>query len=410
MRLLNDFSRLFTLGDNTLTVRSTADFHYAPFSLNVDGTTEELKNLLWHTDNSAETVLPGRYFTQKYKVGFAIEHLNLRGRNTSVEVYATPGVEYRRGRLRLNLSLPVRWQRLTAQNRNLLYASPSFYLNLKTGMRSELTAWGGYAMKPGEWNNFVLDEYAFDYRTTYATCGIVPVDRTLIAYITYDYKRPVKELFWSFTASYSHTRSNLMTDMTIADGRYRYYVAERDNSRQSAFVKAQVSKGFFSLHLKTLLALQYAYSEGGQLSMSAITGYRAHTFTMSPEVTFSPSFGTFYYAGQFTVNGMNTDETAQNMLFCWRQNLSYTQTIGNVDITLSAVHYRNELQSAQTVNTLLADAGVVWRLKKVRLQAELRNIFNRRNYAVTYYGSASSSTTYYYLRPREIILSAQISL
>lgn len=410
MRLLNNFSRLFTLGDNTLAVRSTADFHYAPFSLNVDGTTEELKNLLWHTDNSAETVLPGRYFTQKYKVGFAIEHLNLRGRNTSVEVYATPGVEYRRGRLRLNLSLPVRWQRLTAQNINQLYASPSLYLSLKTGMRSELTAWGEYAMKPGEWNNFVLDEYAFDYRTTYATCGIVPVDRTLSAYITYDYKRPVKELFWSFTASYSHTRSNLMTDMTIADGRYRYYVAERDNSRQSAFVKAQVSKGFFSLHLKTLLALQYAYSEGGQLSMSTITGYRAHTFTMSPEVTFSPSFGTFYYAGQFTMNGMSTDETAQNMLFCWRQNLSYTQTIGNVDITLSAVHYRNELQSAQTVNTLLADAGVVWRLKKVRLQAELRNIFNRRNYAVTYYGSASSSTTYYNLRPREIILSAQISL
>lgn len=410
MRLLNNFSRLFTFGDNTLAVRSTADFHYAPFSLNVDGTTEELKNLLWHTDNNAETVLPGRYFTQKYKVGFAIEHLNLRGRNTSVEVYATPGVEYRRGRLRLNLSLPVRWQRLTAQNRNQLYVSPSLYLNLKTGMRSELTAWGGYAMKPGEWNSFALDEYAFDYRTTYATCGVVPVDRTLSAYITYDYKRPVKELFWSFTASYSHTRSNLMTDMTIADGRYRYYVAERDNSRQSAFVKAQVSKGFFGLHLKTLLALQYAYSEGGLLSMSTITGYRAHTFTMSPEVTFSPSFGTFYYAGQFAMNGMNTDETAQNMLFCWRQNLSYTQTIGNVDITLSAVHYRNELQSAQTVNTLLADAGVVWRLKKVRLQAELRNIFNRRNYAVTYYGSASSSTTDYNLRPREIILSAQISL
>lgn len=410
MRLLNNFSRLFTLGDNTLAVRSTADFHYAPFSLNVDGTTEELKNLLWHTDNNAETVLPGRYFTQKYKVGFAIEHLNLRGRNTSVEVYATPGVEYRRGSMRLNLSLPVRWQRLTAQNINQLYVSPSLYLNLKTGMRSELTAWGGYAMKPGEWNSFALDEYAFDYRTTYATCGVVPVDRTLSAYITYDYKRPVKELFWSFTASYSHTRSNLMTDMTIADGRYRYYVAERDNSRQSAFVKAQVSKGFFCLHLKTLLALLYAYSEGGLLSMSTITGYRAHTFTMSPEVTFSPSFGTFYYAGQFTVNGMNTDETAQNMLFCWRQNLSYTQTIGNVDITLSAVHYRNELQSAQTVNTLLADAGVVWRLKKVRLQAELRNIFNRRNYAVTYYGSASSSTTYYNLRPREIILSAQISL
>ena len=410
MRLLNNFSRLFTLGDNTFTVRSTADFHYAPFSLNVDGSTEELKNLLWHTDNSAELVLPGRYFTQSYKAGFAIEHLNLRGRNTSVEVYVKPGLEYRRGRMRLNIDVPVRWQRFTAQNRNLLYASPSLYFNCKTGMRSELTAWGGYTMKPGEWNRFVLDEYAFDYRTTYATCGIVPVDRTLSAYITYDYKRPVKELFWTFTASYSHIRSNVMTDMAIADGQYRYYVTERGNSRQSAFLKTQVSKGFFSLHLKTRIALQYAYSEGGQLSMSTVTGYRAHTFTMSPEITFSPFFGTFYYAGQFILNGMSTDETAQNVLFCWRQNLSYTQTIGNVDITLSAVHYRNELQSAQTVSTLLADAGVVWRLKKVRLQAALRNIFNRRNYAVTYYGSASSSTTYYNLRPREIILSARINL
>lgn len=187
-------------------------------------------------------------------------------------------------------------------------------------------------------------------------------------------------------------------------------ITERDNGRQSAFVKTQVSKGFFSLHLKTRLALQYAYSEGGQLSMSTVTGYKTHTFTMSPEITFSPSFGTFYYTGQFTLNSMNTDETNQNILFCWRQNLSYTQTIGNVDITLSALHYHNELQSAQTVNTLLADAAIVWRLKKVRLQAELRNIFNRRNYAVTYYGSASSSTTYYNLRPREIVLSAQINL
>lgn len=50
-------------------------------------------------------------------------------------------------------------------------------------------------------------------------------------------------------------------------------ITERDNGRQSAFVKTQVSKGFFSLHLKTRLALQYAYSEGGQLSMSTVTGY-----------------------------------------------------------------------------------------------------------------------------------------
>ena len=52
-------------------------------------------------------------------------------------------------------------------------------------------------------------------------------------------------------------------------------ITERDNGRQSAFVKTQVSKGFFSLHLKTHLALQYAYSEGGSCRCppSQVTGH-----------------------------------------------------------------------------------------------------------------------------------------
>ena len=100
----------------------------------------------------------------------------------------------------------------------------------------------------------------------------------------------------------------------------------------------------------------------------------------------------------------------QNALLDWVQRLSYTQTVGHVDISLSAVHYRNELQTAQVVNTLLADVSMVWRMKKVRLSAEVRNIFDKRRYTVTDYSGVMSSTNYYVLRPREIVVNAQFSI
>ena len=174
--------------------------------------------------------------------------------------------------------------------------------------------------------------------------------------------------------------------------------------------KAVVSKGFFSLHLKTRLALRYTFGSGSQLSGGELTGYTSSAWQASPEVVFTPSFGMFTYRADFTLSRMKADGMGGNSLLGWTQRLAYTQTIGRVDVTASAVHYRNELQQGTTVNTLLADASVVWRMKKVRLSFELRNIFDKRRYAVTTYSGVVSSTDWYGLRPREAVVGVQVSL
>lgn len=48
--------------------------------------------------------------------------------------------------------------------------------------------------------------------------------------------------------------------------------------------------------------------------------------------------------------------------------------------------------------------------EKVRLSADVRNLFNKRRYTVTNYSGVMSSTNYYELRPREVILTAQVSI
>jgi hypothetical protein len=90
---------------------------------------------------------------------------------------------------------------------------------------------------------------------------------------------------------------------------------------------------------------------------------------------------------------------AKSSLFNWRQSVSATATISHVDLSFSLVHYQNELQEGNHLNTLLGDASAVWRMKKLRLSAELRNLFNKKNYMETIYSGISTLTDSYHLRP-----------
>ena len=97
-------------------------------------------------------------------------------------------------------------------------------------------------------------------------------------------------------------------------------------------------------------------------------------------------------------------------LFDWTQRLSLTSTISNVDLTWSGAFYHNEIVSSPSVNTFFMDASAVWRLKVMRIRAILRNILNKREYAVTTYSGVGVFTNSYELRPRELLISVQFSL
>ena len=94
----------------------------------------------------------------------------------------------------------------------------------------------------------------------------------------------------------------------------------------------------------------------------------------------------------------------------WTQRLTLISTISHIDITLSGVLYHNEIQGSPSVNTLLADAKLTWRIGKVRLSAALRNLFNKKTYEETTYSGVGIFTNRYWLRPRELMVNVQFSL
>jgi len=302
------------------------------------------------------------------------------------------------------------WDMYVNHKRYFLNLSPQINLNFKKSNRSQ---WYLYAMmlqRTGNISDFALDEYRYDYRTTMRNNGVIPRNTTLSTSMDYNYKRTVKELFGNFKIYYNHSWSNVMQDLQIKSGEYVYNSVERKHHKSIFGMSGNLSKGWYSLHLKAQAGVEYRHVRGQQLSGETLTGYRNNIVTMKPNIIFSPSWCNISYLASFSASRTSTDAVSLQTLWNWRQSLSLTKTFDNIDLSLSAVHYHNELQSSPTLNTIIADASVVWRLKGVRLSAELRNMFDRRKYIVTSYNGAVSSTSFYHLRPREVFLKAQVSL
>ena len=410
IHLQHTLDRMFVRNRYSLELHSDVEFFHSPSKLMVNDWANKLNTTLWYTNNHLTWMRNRSFTTTSLKLGFSAEHLNVNGGKSHISLEASPYHEIRKGKVTLHLSLPIMWDMYVNHKRYFLNLSPQINLNFKKSNRSQ---WYLYAMmfrRTGNISDFALDEYRYDYRTTMRNNGVIPRNTTLSTSMDYNYKRTVKELFGNFKIYYNHSWSNVMQDLQIKSGEYVYNSVERKHHKSIFGMSGNLSKGWYSLHLKAQAGVEYRHVRGQQLSGETLTGYRNNIVTMKPNIIFSPSWCNISYLASFSASRTSTDAVSLQTLWNWRQSLSLTKTFDNIDLSLSAVHYHNELQSSPTLNTIIADASVVWRLKGVRLSAELRNMFDRREYIVTSYNGAVSSTSFYHLRPREVFLKAQVSL
>ena len=410
LKICNTFSRMISSERYTWSLHSDVDFHHRPSRLSVDDISRSLSLTHVYTDENAELLLTRKLLTHKYTIGATYENLNVITSNARMSLYLSPYWEYHRAVLNVRLSLPMEWQRFMRQGKSFCNISPMLSTSHEVGSHSVWHTRTGFSQKEGDWTDFAIDSIRQNYRSVLYTDGIIPQTRTLYANLWFDYKRPVYELFWSYGVDWTRLWRNIATDMTIADGQYQYRVMAHRNQSNTLHVSSKLSKGFFSLHLKTRLDLNFSYTDGKQLSQGEDYDYSGSTMTASPQIIFAPNWGEFTYSATYSLNRMKTEGMEQVSLFLMKSRLAYTQTIGKFDVTVSAVHYHNELQSGRTVNALLTDASLILRLKHIRLQADLRNLCNKHTYEETTYQGIGVFTNTYTLRPREFVISAQISL
>ena len=424
--------RLFVFKKSQLSWRSTADYHHGVADLYVNDERNRIRTNLWHTAHALQWMRNRFHWTQEYRMGIDLNNIYAKYQERSDEIGKnngftenshdeigqnslnitgkfTPYWQYKTETFRMSFSPDFIWERFTYPQKTLLTISPYLYLYKKLDFRRELTIYTGYSTGTGNATNYAIKQYRQSYRSWYTSSDIIPITRSLYGKLSYDYKRPIKEIFFSASVNASKNWMNTASDLRIVDGKYYTSLYKQDSKSNNIGGSLYISKGFYDLHLKTRLEGSYNYSKGEQYSSGKAISYTANNYTVKPSIDFSPSWCAFSYEGEFSFYNSKRQKMAKSSLFNWHQSVSATATISHVDLSFSLVHYHNELQEGSHLNTLLGDASAVWRMKKLRLSAELRNLFNKKNYMETIYSGISTLTDSYHLRPRELMISAQYS-
>ena len=421
LNLSGSIYRLFVWKKSQLSWRSTLDYHHGVSDLYVNDDRSRIRANLWHTAHALEWQKNKYHWSQHYQVSMDINNLNVGQqeerdgdgkRHNCLDITGrfTPYWQYKTETFRVSFTPELVWERFTRPQKTLLAVSPLLHLYKKLDFRRELTFYTGYNTSTGSATNYALGQYRRSYRSWYTSSDIIPINHSLYGKLSYDYKRPIKELFFSASLNASRYWTNTASDLRIVGGNYYTSLYRQESKSDNLGASLYVSKGFYDLHLKTRLEGAYSYGKGTQYTSGNAIDYTSQTYELKPSIDFSPSWCQFSYEGEFSFYSSKRKNVSASSLFDWKQSLSATATIQHVDLTVSLVHYRNELQEGNTLNCLLGDASAVWRMKKLRLSAELRNIFDKKSYAETTYSGISTLTDSYRLRPRELVLSAQYSL
>ena len=404
--------RLFPLKSGAqITWKSILDYHHGVSDLYIWDERNRLRTNHWHTQHLLGWKKKTGKFTQNYEGSIMAEDIHVASTdNFHLKATVNPNLQYKDEELRISFYPRLTFERFARQQKSMFYLTPTFSINWQPDSRSEIYAYASYGHSVAGMRNYALDKYRRDYRTWYRAGDIIPVTRTLYGNLEYKYKRPIREIFAKISLTASRTWNNATTDMQIIDGNYYYTTTELHSHSNSFYGNAMISKGFSAINTKVSLGISGDISKGSQLSGDQWYDYRTQSLAITPGIIFSPKWCEFDYEGSFSFNSNESAGATKSKLFNWRQSLTLTSTIQKVDLSWKFLHYRNELQEGNVLYTLLSDVAATWRLKGVRLKAQLNNIFNKKAYETTTYSGIAVVTNSYVLRPRELILSAEFNL
>ena len=404
--------RLFPLKKGAqITWKSIIDYHHGVSDLYINDDRDRLRTNHWHTQHLLGWQKKTGRLTQTYEGSITAENINVASTdNFHLKADLNPKLQYKDDELRISFYPRLCFERFARQQESMFYAHPTLSLDWQPDNRSEFSFYSYYSNNATGMRSYALDEYRRDYRTWYRAGDIIPVTRRLYGNIEYQYKRPIREIFVKFSLTATRTWNNATTDMQIIDGNYYYTTKELHSHSNWLYGNAMISKGFSPINTKVSLGISGDISKGSQLSGDQWYDYKTHSLSFTPGIIFSPKWCELDYEGSFSLNGNESAGNTKSTLFNWRQCLSVTSTIQKVDLSWKILHYRNELQEGNVLNTLLSDVAATWRLKDVRLKAQLNNIFNKKAYETTTYSGIATSTTSYILSPRELVISAEFNL
>ncbi len=431
----NYFNLIRNREGKTWEFRSATQYAYLPASLSLTKGESKFHQHNFHTDNCAAYLQKHNGFTQQYKAGVQGEWATMNYsaaaqpadfNASNLSLYLTPYFLLERGKWLATLSLPLKGQRYFSQQRYFLTFNPALYLRYQLDYHWKFSLYGSLTRSAEDVTGLYPGLYQTDHRTWWNGNGLFPTNINQTYNLYGEYKNTVQELFVTASLTYSRNNRNTLFEQNITGDSIVYTRRNHHNHTENWTFSTTLSKGIYDWHLKSSLTMLLGRNNGEQLTrlpggdaqpisssesksnrQSLLQTYRYDFLKVEPKITWSPAnaFEAEYHATLNYGGSKIGSDTRLTPLLDFVQRLRLTFTIGRVDLRLSGEHYRNDLGGGAYLNTVFADASLIYKIKKWRLEANLNNLFNKKEYAYTTYSATQSYTSRLNIRPREAMMT-----
>jgi len=442
----NSLDVLIPVKKNFLRVESLLHFNDSPQELLFlpavffagNNTMQQVHNRNFGTTNKLSFSLPiGKRFllssslgfnyeTQEHKtriltdgVWYAADSLNNHLKWNRSQFELKEELQYKKGDFVITLRTPLEYVLLNIDDKIHLadkelgrwFFKPSLSIRHKFFGRINGYLGGGYSEALGSANNMLQGNVIVSHRQMYSRLSEINISKSKYLFAGLNYRNPIAGLFIDLSGSMSFGARNLMTNQRLeSNGLLILETIERENKTNFNNLSSEIS--WYISSLKTTLSLKANYSDSemeyifnDQLGTSTLTQY-----SLNPKAMFN--FSRYFSADyQYKITTMHTN-AGSNILEQKHKCDFYVYPQSNhlIGVELELYDIR---QTGNSDNQSLF-ANIVYSYKpsksRIDLRLECRNLFNATKITDIRQSDITLFQTEYYLRPRQFLLTARMSL
>ncbi|GHT69367.1 TonB-dependent receptor [Bacteroidia bacterium] len=337
-----------------------------------------------------------------------------------INMYIRPEIVYENKRLWLNPYIIINYYRYSFNEKisgehltkNDGIISPALSIRYKFTAGLELFTDARYVTTPPEKDIFYWGAIMNNYRYLNAGYPSYNVNTVSSVALSLRYRNPISSVFANIGFKYEKNNYSLTEEQLFVNEQILTTYSPVSNNSDTYRFNGGISKGIFSGKIHIGMDMGCAQIKTATIRNSVVVPYQSNSIFAMPKIK-----GTIlkWISAEYTLlaskNRMNFKDNGFGSSYInLKQKLTVSLfPIKKIQAHIGVEHYHTKFNDQTAENLLLPDAGVRWRLSdKVDISLSASNLMNEGYYRYSRHETLSETTYCYRLRPRNIILSAQV--
>jgi hypothetical protein len=268
-----------------------------------------------------------------------------------------------------------------------------------------------FSQNIGDYTDY-MDAYLMkNYLSYYKPSGILSLRKNQSFSLSVNYKDPINSLFINTYAAYIPSEINKSVATRFV-GFQSVKTDENIRNKSNIWIgSAYIGKYISTIKTNFSVTANYNYYQSSQMQQYILYPYTSNTFAVNfkSNTKFSDLF-TFEYLYNFMNNKSEISISGsrnKSILNQFSQQIkTYYSPNKKIEINFQLEQSHNELSESSSVNMLFANLGATYKLKRIDLELNWNNIFNKREYSYSIFNGLDTFNYRYRIRPMSLTLIA----